>query len=94
MSRAHRAAETACIGEAGATCRPAGDFTDRCAAVAHALRPKGALVTTEHASMFTVIGAAIGTGPTREDAERQAAATCAGIGRGGRCRITETRCAG
>ena len=91
---AHRAAETACIGTAGATCRTAADFTDRCAAVAHALRPKGALVTTGHASMFTVVGASIGTGPTREEAERQAASTCAGIGRGGRCRITETRCAG
>jgi len=91
---AHRAAESDCIGPAGATCRAAGDFTDRCASVAHALRPKGALVVTEHPSTFTVTGATIGTGPTREDAERQAGAACAQIGRGGVCRITETRCAG
>ena len=91
---AHRAAEAACIGGTGPACRPAGDFTDRCASVAHALRSSGALMVTDHPSTFTVIAATIGTGPTREDAERQAAASCAQIGRGALCRITETRCAG
>ncbi|WP_156963597.1 DUF4189 domain-containing protein [Muricoccus aerilatus] len=91
---AHRGAEAACLGAVGVACRTAADFTDRCASVAHALRNRGALVMTEHPSTFIVAGAAIGTGPTREEAERQATQSCVRIGPGASCRITETRCAG
>ncbi|WP_198379645.1 DUF4189 domain-containing protein [Roseomonas sp. KE2513] len=91
---AHRGAEAACLGAVGVACRTAADFTDRCASVAHALRNRGALVMTDHPSTFIVAGAAVGTGPTREEAERQATRSCARISPGASCRITETRCAG
>ena len=87
---AHRAAAAAC---AAGTCRPAGEVTDRCAAVAHALRSNNAVVMTSHPSTFTVLAASIGSGPTRADAERQAVASCGQRGRGVVCQVTEARCA-
>ena len=90
---AHRMAESACKGETGNSCRMVGDFTLRCAAIAHGLRPNGAVVMTAHPSTFTVMAGTSGTGPTREDAEREALAACAQRGRGLTCRVTEARCA-
>ncbi|MCR0983206.1 DUF4189 domain-containing protein [Roseomonas populi] len=91
---AHREAEGACKNGTGADCRMAGDFTARCAAVAHALRSNNAVVMTAHPSTYTVMAATSGTGATREEAERQAMSACAQRGRGLTCTVTEARCAG
>ncbi|WP_209378663.1 DUF4189 domain-containing protein [Pararoseomonas baculiformis] len=91
---AHRSAESSCHGGVGNACRLAADFSARCAAVAHALRSNGAVVMTAHPSTYTVMAATIGTGATREDAEREARAACAQRGRGLVCQVTEARCAG
>jgi hypothetical protein len=90
---AHRIAEGACLGGAANTCRIAGDFTARCAAVAHGLRSNRAVVMTAHPSTYTVIAATSGTGASRADAERQALSACAQRGRGLSCQVTEARCA-
>ncbi|MBP0494650.1 DUF4189 domain-containing protein [Pararoseomonas indoligenes] len=90
---AHRQAEAACKSGTGADCRMAGDFTARCAAVAHALRSNNAVVMTAHSSTYTVMAATSGTGATREEAERQALSACSQRGRGLTCTVTEARCA-
>ena len=90
---AHRMAESACKGGTGNACRLAGDFTLRCAAIAHGLRSNGALVMTAHPSTYTVMAGTSGTGPTQADAERQALAACVQRGRGLTCQVTEARCA-
>jgi hypothetical protein len=90
---AHRIAESACKGGTGNSCRLAGDFSLRCAAIAHGLRSNGAVVMTAHPSTYTVMAGTSGTGPTQADAERQALAACAERGRGLTCQITEARCA-
>ncbi|WP_458095407.1 DUF4189 domain-containing protein [Roseomonas sp. WA12] len=90
---AHRIAESACKGGMGNTCRLAGDFTLRCAAIAHGLRSNGSVVMTAHPSTYTVMVGTTGTGPTQADAERQALAACVERGRDMTCQITEARCA-
>jgi hypothetical protein len=89
---AHGQAERRCQAQ-GAACRLALEFTDRCGAVAQARRSNG-LLRTADPSTYTITFAAGGSGQTREAAEGQALAGCAGRDRTAACEIVASGCGG
>jgi hypothetical protein len=89
---AHVHAESACVARSRAHCRLVSEFAG-CGAAAQAVRTMG-LYQLEDPSTYQVTTTVAGSGPNREEAERNALATCSERDRSARCRIVASSCAG